>query len=124
MTRHEVWFKETIDSEWAKLAYTGLWNDPFKEDLDAFIEKTQERVSGTVRLKLYKGTAQVVGRSSPLSLYDIDLATYNASSTFNQAWAEGFIQVWGMPTVVANIRSRQNRDRILKRTIQPEAPLP
>ena len=124
LTRHEVWFKETIDSEWAKLAYTGLWNDPFKEDLDAFIEKTQERVSGTVRLKLYKGTAQVVGRSSPLSLYDTDLATYNASSTFNQAWSEGFIQVWGMPTVVANIRRRQNRDRILKRTVQPEAPLP
>src|SRR5919108_2961076 len=124
LTRHEVWFKETIDSEWAKLAYTGLWNDPFKEDLDAFIDKTQERVSGTVRLKLYKGTAQVVGRSSPLSLYDIDLATYNASSTFNQAWAEGFIQVWGMPTVVANVRSRQNRDRILKRTVQAEAPLP
>jgi argininosuccinate synthase len=115
LTRHEVWFKETIDSEWARLVYTGLWNDPFREDLDAFIEKTQEKVTGTIRVKLFKGSAQVVGRSSPLSLYDTDLATYNASSTFNQAWSEGFIQVWGMPTVVANVRSRQNRARIVKR---------
>jgi argininosuccinate synthase len=120
LTRHEVWFKETIDAEWARLVYTGLWNDPFKEDLDAFIEKTQERVTGTVRLKLYKGSAHVVGRSSPLSLYDTDLATYNASSTFNQAWSEGFIQIWGMPTVVASIRNRQNRARIVKETIPPQ----
>ncbi len=123
LTRHEVWFKETIDAEWARLVYTGLWNDPFREDLDAFIEKTQERVTGSVRLKLYKGSAQIVARSSPLSLYDTDLATYNASSTFNQAWSEGFIQIWGMPTVVANIRNRQNRARIVKQTPPPQAPL-
>jgi argininosuccinate synthase len=114
LTRHEVWFKETIDSEWARLVYTGLWNDPLREDLDVFIEKTQEKVTGTIRVKLFKSSAQVVGRSSPLSLYDTDLATYNASSTFNQAWSEGFIQVWGMPTVLANVRSRQNRARIVK----------
>lgn len=123
LTRHEIWFKENIDAEWARLAYTGLWNDPLRQDLDAFIEKTQEKVSGTVRLKLYKGTALVVGRSSPLSLYDTDLATYNASSTFDQAWSEGFIQIWGMPTVVANIRDRQNRNRIAKRTVLEETPL-
>jgi argininosuccinate synthase len=123
LTRHEVWFKETIDAEWARLVYTGLWNDPFKEDLDAFIEKTQERATGSVRLKLYKGSAQIVARSSPLSLYDTDLATYNASSTFNQSWSEGFIQIWGMPTVVANIRNRQNRARIVKQTASPQAPL-
>jgi argininosuccinate synthase len=123
LTRHEVWFKETIDAEWARIVYTGLWNDPFKEDLDAFVEKTQDRVTGTVRLKLYKGSAQVIGRSSPLSLYDTNLATYSASSTFNQAWSEGFIQIWGMPTVVANIRSRQNRARIVKQTTPSQAPL-
>jgi argininosuccinate synthase len=121
LTRHEVWFKETIDAEWARLVYTGLWNDPFKEDLDGFIERTQERVTGSVRLKLYKGSAQVGARNSPLSLYDTDLATYNASSTFNQAWSEGFIQIWGMPTVVANIRSRQNRARVVRPDAAPEA---
>ncbi|HZY47707.1 MAG TPA: argininosuccinate synthase [Candidatus Bathyarchaeia archaeon] len=123
LTRHEVWFKEIIDSEWARLAYTGLWNDPFKEDLDAFIEKTQERVTGKVKLKLYKGSAQVVSRSSPLSLYDTDLATYSGSSTFDQGWSEGFIQIWGMPTVVANIRKRQSQGRIVKQLVQHEAPL-
>ena len=122
LTRHEVWFKQAIDAEWAKLVYTGLWNDPLREDLDAFIEKTQERVTGTVRIKLYKGTAQVVGRSSPLSLYDTDLATYKGSSTFNQDWSEGFIQIWGMPTVVANIRARQAQSRIAKPAPRAEAP--
>ncbi len=123
LTRHEIWFKETIDSEWARLVYTGLWHDPLKEDLDAFIEKTQERVTGTVRLKLYKGTARVVGRSSVYSIYDADLATYSAASTFNQAWSEGFIQIWGMPTVVANIKSRQNRAKIVKPAAQAGASL-
>ena len=114
LTRHEVWFKQHIDDEWSNLVYTGLWNDPLKEDLDKFIEKTQEHVSGDVRLKIYKGSVQVVGRSSPMSLYDTALATYDGSSTFDQSWSNGFIEIWAMPTVVANARSRQHQSKLLQ----------
>ncbi|HZD13425.1 MAG TPA: argininosuccinate synthase, partial [Candidatus Binatus sp.] len=61
LTRHELAFKQNVDTEWARLAYTGLWDDPLREDLDMFIEKTQERAVGHVRMKIFKGTAQVVG---------------------------------------------------------------
>jgi argininosuccinate synthase len=120
LTRHEVWFKQHIDSEWANLAYTGLWNDPLREDLDKFIDKTQERVSGEVRLKIYKGSAQVVGRNSPMSLYDTELATYSLSSPFDQSWSNGFIEIWAMPTVVANVRARQHPSKQLQHsTVSP-----
>jgi argininosuccinate synthase len=101
MTRHEVSFKQQVDQEWSFLVYAGLWYEPLREDLDAFIEKTQERVTGTVRMKLYKGLASVVGRSSPMSLYDANLATYEAGSKFQQGWSVGFIEIWGLPTRVA-----------------------
>ena len=121
LTRHEVWFKQQIDREWTNLAYTGLWNDPLKDDLDAFIVKTQEHVSGEVRLKAYKGTATVVGRSSPFSLYDAGLATYNASTTFDQTWSNGFIEVWAMPTVVANARSREHHSKPMQYKVAARA---
>ncbi len=101
LTRHEVLFKQHIDAYWAYLVYAGLWMDPLKEDLDAFIDKTQEKVTGEVRVKLYKGSAQVVGRSSPYSLYDLHLATYNIDTTFNQTASAGFIEIWGLPTKVS-----------------------
>jgi argininosuccinate synthase len=65
------------------------------------MEKTQERVTGVVRLKLYKGLAIVVGRSSPISLYDA-FATYEKGSRFDQGWSVGFIQIWGLPSQVAH----------------------
>ena len=103
LTRHEVLFKQQIDAQWTFLVYTGLWMDPLREDLEAFIDKTQERVCGEVKVKLYKGGFQIVGRSSPMSLYDINLATYNIQTSFNQSWSEGFIELWGLPTRVSNI---------------------
>jgi argininosuccinate synthase len=103
LTRHEVLFKQQIDAQWTFLVYTGLWMDPLREDLEAFIDKTQERVCGEVKVKLYKGGFQVVGRSSPMSLYDINLATYDIQTTFNQSWSEGFIELWGLPTRASNI---------------------
>ncbi|MCS7119942.1 MAG: argininosuccinate synthase [Nitrososphaerota archaeon] len=109
LTRHELQFKQQVDSLWAYLVYTGLWMDPLREDLDAFIDKTQERVCGTVKVKVYKGNAQVVGRSSPFSLYDINLATYDVGTTFNQASSAGFIELWGLPTRVANAIKRMKR---------------
>lgn len=102
MTRHEVLFKQQIDAEWVFLAYAGLWVDPLKTDLDAFIDKSQENVSGEVRLKLFKGGLQVVGRSSPMSLYDKNLANYNIKTSFNQAYSKGFIELWGLQTRMHN----------------------
>ncbi len=108
LTRHESAFKQQVDALWSDLVYTGLWNDPLKEDLDAFIESTQKRVSGKVKMKLYKGGFMIVGRSSPMSLYDVDLATYNIKSTFNQSSSAGFIELWGLQTRVANALKRKS----------------
>lgn len=106
LTRHEILFKQYVDAEWTFLVYAGLWMEPLKEDLDALINKTQERVTGEVKVKLYKGSAQVIGRSSPYSLYDIHLATYNIDTTFDQASSAGFIELWGLPTRVAKALKR------------------
>ena len=102
MTRHEVLFKQQVDAEWVFLAYAGLWVDPLKDDLDAFINRSQENVTGEVKLKLYKGSLQVIGRSSPNSLYDKNLANYNIKTTFNQSYAKGFIELWGLQTRMYN----------------------
>ena len=107
LTRHEKLFKRHVDHEWAVLAYNGLWMDPLKEALDAFIDKTQEKVTGEVTLKLFKGNAQVVGRASPFSLYDLSLATYDITTTFDQTAAVGFIELWGLPTVTARALKRK-----------------
>jgi len=109
LTRHELFFKQQVEAQWAYLVYTGLWMDPLKEDLDAFIDKTQERVCGEVKVKLYKGCLQVVGRSSPLSLYDLNLATYNIETTFDQSSSAGFIELWGLPTKVANALKKKGK---------------
>lgn len=101
ITRHEAQFKPIVENKWSNLTYNGLWMEPLREDLDAFISTMQERVTGEVRLRLHKGLAVPVGRTSPYSLYSLGLATYNASSTFDQSLAEGFIELWGLPTTTA-----------------------
>jgi argininosuccinate synthase len=91
-------YKRGIEDTYTKLVYNGLWYSPLKAALDAFIQQTQERVSGVVRLKLFKGNATIVGRWSDNSLYTPDLATYGAEDQFDHKAAEGFIYVWGLPT--------------------------
>jgi len=90
-------FKRTVEARYANLIYDGLWFTPLRESLDAFVESTQARVSGEVSVKLFKGSANVVGRTSPYSLYNVALATYGAGDKFRQDMAEGFIYVWGLP---------------------------
>jgi argininosuccinate synthase len=102
LTKHELKFKSMVDSEWAWLAYSGLWQDPLKSDLDMFINATQKRVSGTVKLKMFKGSLIVVGRKSEYSLYSHDLATYGSGSTFDQTLAKGFVELWGLQSTEAN----------------------
>ncbi len=102
MTRHQVLFKQQIDDQWVFLAYAGLWVDPLKDDLDAYINRSQENVTGEVKLKLFKGSMQVIGRSSPNSLYDKNLANYNIKTSFNQSYSKGFIELWGLQTRMYN----------------------
>ena len=109
LTKHEYLFKQQVDAQWAFLVYTGLWMEPLREDLDAFINKIQDRVSGEVRVKLYKGSMRIVGRSSPSSLYDFKLATYNVGTTFDQSSSAGFIELWGLPTRVANTLKKRSK---------------
>lgn len=111
LTKHELSFKKLVDNQWTFLVYSGLWMEPLKEALEAFIDKTQERLFGKVKVKLYKGSLRVVGRSSPMSLYDLKLATYKSSTTFDQTWSLGFIELWGLPTRAANILKRNKKKR-------------
>ncbi|WP_077624110.1 argininosuccinate synthase [Sediminibacillus massiliensis] len=100
LPREVAQFKPTIEQKLAQTVYDGLWYSPLTEALKAFIEQTQEYVSGTVKVKLYKGHAQVVGRESAQSLYDFDLATYKPDDAFDHEAAQGFIKLWGLPTQV------------------------
>jgi argininosuccinate synthase len=98
LTADVTQYKRGIEETYTKLVYNGLWYSPLKSALDAFIQQTQERVSGVVRLKLFKGNAVIVGRWSDNTLYTPDLATYGAEDQFDHKAAEGFIYVWGLPT--------------------------
>ena len=93
--------KRSLEHKYAELIYYGLWYSPLRRALDAFVDQTQENVTGEVRLKLHCGRASVVGRRSPYSLYDFSLATYDATDAYNHAAAVGFIEVWGLPTKTA-----------------------
>ena len=97
LDRETSHYKNPISQKYAELIYYGLWETPLKKQLDAYFNKTQERVSGTVRLKLYKGNCTVVGRKSPNSRYKEELATYGKKDVFDQKLAEGFIKLWGLP---------------------------
>lgn len=90
-------FKRTVEQRYAQLVYDGLWFSPLRAALDAFVSSTQERVSGEVSMKLFKGSARVSGRRSPYSIYQHGLATYSSGDRFRQEMAEGFIYVWGLP---------------------------
>src|ERR671930_939026 len=102
LTKHELRFKQLVDEQWSWMIYSGLWQDPLRIDLDRFIDATQNRVSGKVRLKMQKGSLRVVGRESKYSLYKNSLATYAAGSTFDQRLAKGFVELWGLQSIIAN----------------------
>ncbi len=93
-------FKPVIEKKLSELIYDGLWFSPLRDALEAFLAQTQQYVNGAVRVKLFKGHAIVEGRKSPNSLYSEKLATYSKEDQFNHASAVGFIELWGLPTVV------------------------
>ena len=94
LTRDELRFKVIVDDTWSELAYKGLVDEPLYSDLNAFIDKTQERVTGSVKVRLYKGSAKVIARKSPYALYSADISSFD-SKTIDQKDAEGFCKYHG-----------------------------
>ena len=101
-TKHENQFKQSVDQKWAEYTYNGLWFDPVLDHLEGFIDSMNKNVSGTVELKLYKGSVQVTGRKSEEALYDHYLASYEEGETFNQEASPGFIQLHSLQTKLSN----------------------
>ena len=90
-------YKLGVEQQWATAVYQGMWFSPLKMALDAFCATTQKHITGTVKMKLYKGSCTVAGRKSPYSLYDFNLASYGADDVFNHESAKGFIDLYGLP---------------------------
>jgi argininosuccinate synthase len=97
LSKAQLRFKHIVGLEYADLIYNGLWFSGHHENLTAYVKSTQRFVTGTVRLKLFKGKCNVVGRKSPFSLYSHGLATYDRGDQFDQNSAAGFIHIWGLP---------------------------
>jgi len=97
LSRDQSRFKAKVALEYADLVYNGLWFGANRQDLAAYVESTQRFVSGTARLKLFKGKCSIVGRRSPYSLYSHGLATYDKGDKFDQSASPGFISIWGLP---------------------------
>jgi argininosuccinate synthase len=100
MDREVMRIRDTLMPKYAELVYYGFWFSPARAALEAFIEKAQENVTGTVRLDLYKGTVRATGRKSPVSLYDESIATMEGGGSYNQDDATGFLKIQGLPTRV------------------------
>ncbi len=109
-TIHQNQFKPELDRQWAYLVYAGLWWEPLRGDLDAYMERVNERVTGTIAVKLYKGHARVVTRSSPNAVYDASLASFSESGgLFSQTASPGFIELWSLQSRMA-WRLRNSQD--------------
>ena len=104
-------FKRGVEQRWAELVYDGLWFSPLKRALDEFVAASQQHVTGEVRLVLHQGACTVNGRRSEVSLYDYDLATYDAGDTFDQSLAKGFVELWGLPSKIAARRDLRAEQR-------------
>ena len=108
LDRETMHYKQVVAQRYAELVYYGQWFTPLREALDAFVTRTQQRVTGIVRLKLYKGSCSVVGRKSPFSMYREDLATFGQDDVYDQRDAEGFINLFGLPLKVQALVDKQN----------------
>jgi len=103
LDRETAHFKQHLELKYAELVYYGLWYTPLRVALDAFMAQTQQPVTGEVTVKLFKGRAEAVARTSPQSLYDFSLATYGDEDVFDQSGARGFIEIFGLPARVASM---------------------
>ena len=112
-TIHQNQFKPSLDQKWAYLVYAGLWWEPLRTDLDAYMDAVNAQVTGTIGLKLFKGSVRVVTRSSPNAVYDADLASFAESGgLFSQAASPGFIELWSLQSRMAHrIRQRGEEEK-------------
>ncbi|MDR0685328.1 MAG: argininosuccinate synthase [Spirochaetaceae bacterium] len=110
LDRQTYSFKQTVSDKLAELIYGGFWFTPLREALSAFVDSTQDRVSGTARLKLYKGGISPAGVSSPYSLYNADLASFTTGKLYDHADAKGFIRLYGLPVLVRALTGRRTED--------------
>ena len=101
-TKNENSFKEIVEQKWEDMVYSGLWFDPLMDHLNSFLNSINKGVTGSVDVKLYKGSYKVVGRSSPNALYSKELATYEEGEIFNQKASPGFIELWNLQTKLVN----------------------
>jgi argininosuccinate synthase len=109
-TIHQNQFKSDVDRKWAYLVYAGLWWEPLRRDLDAYMDSVNEQVTGTIGVRLFKGHARVVTRSSPNAIYDASLATFETSGgLFSQQASPGFIELWSLQSRMAH-RLRTDRE--------------
>jgi argininosuccinate synthase len=107
LTRSELAFKHLVDLEWAWLVYSGLWVDPLRRELEAFIEASQKRVTGEVKVKLFKGNAAVVGRKALTPAHDLSFTTRQLAEALDQALAKGFIEHWGLQAVARRLEKAE-----------------
>jgi len=108
LDRLTLHYKEQIALKYAELVYDGVWYSPLREALDAFVDVTQKNVTGTVRLKLYKGNCSLAGVKSPYSLYSEEFATFGRDGVYNQKDAEGFINLFGLPLKVRALMEKKS----------------
>ena len=111
LDKHTMHYKDLIAAKYAELVYNGLWYSQLREALDAFVDVTQRTVTGTVRLKLYKGNIIAAGRKSPYSLYREDYASFGEEDVYNQQDAQGFIQLFGLPIKVEAMLRMEGGDK-------------
>ena len=115
LTKDVLRFKAQVEQRYAELTYDGLWFTPLKAALDAFVSETQSTVTGTIRIKLYKGSSTVVGRAAPQALYSKELATYDPNSTFDESAAAGFHSALGASSPTVGGGQRRHPGRPLNR---------
>jgi argininosuccinate synthase len=110
-TIHQNQFKPGLDRQWAYLVYAGLWWEPLRDDLDAYMDRVNQQVTGTVTMRLFKGSTRVVARESPNAIYDPELASFGESGgLFSQHAAPGFIELWSLQSRMAHRLRAQRRD--------------
>lgn len=122
LSKDQLRFKQKVAAEYADLIYNGLWFSSLHQDLTAYIKNSQCFVSGTVRLKLFKGNCRPVGRKSPFSLYDYGLATYDKGDQFDHSAAEGFIRLWGLSVRTQAQVQPPTQDEGLLSIMEPKKP--
>ncbi|MBE7035435.1 MAG: argininosuccinate synthase [Ruminococcaceae bacterium] len=112
LDKQTLHYKALVANQYADLVYDGLWYTPLRQALAAFVDSTQETVTGTVRMKLYKGTCMAAGAKSPYSLYDEELSTFSEDEVYDQKDANGFINLFGLPLYTRALMKKRNGEKL------------